>query len=102
MKAKELIIRCYAKKEEDVWVAVCLDFCLATQGDSFDEVKHKLEEQINDYVTEALQDKEYGVQLLNRKAPFSSWLEYYWIRVSNVIHRGSSVIFDELMPLHPA
>lgn len=102
MKAKELIIRCFAKKEENVWVAVCLDFCLATQGDSLEEAKGKLEEQISDYVSEALQDKEYGVQLLNRTAPLSMWLEYYWIKASNLIYRNTSVIFDELMPLHPA
>ena len=43
MNPKELIVKCYAKQEEGIWVAVCLDFCLATQGDSLNEVKRKLE-----------------------------------------------------------
>jgi len=64
MNPKELIVKCYAKQEEGMWVAVCLDFCLATQGDSLNEVKRKLEEQITFYVGEALEDKEYGNQLL--------------------------------------
>jgi hypothetical protein len=37
MNPKELIVKCYAKQEEDMWVAVCLDFCLATQGVNQDE-----------------------------------------------------------------
>ncbi len=80
MNAKELVIKCYAKQEEGLWVAVCLDLCLATQGDSLDEAKRKLEEQITFYVSEALQDKEFGCQLLSIRAPLSSWLEYYLIR----------------------
>lgn len=107
MNPKQLIIKCYAKQDEGVWVAVCLDFCLATQGDSFDEAKRKLEEQILMYVEEALQDKEFGSQLLSRRAPLSSWLEYYFILISNIIcHKANaikaSVIFDETMPLRPA
>jgi len=67
MNPKELVVKCYAKQEEGIWVAVCLDFCLATQGDSLNEVKRKLEEQITFYVSEALEDKEYGNQLLGRR-----------------------------------
>lgn len=67
-------------------MAVCLDFCLATQGDSLNEVKRKLEEQIAFYVDEALQDKEYGNQLLSRPAPVSQWFEYYFIRFTNMIY----------------
>ncbi len=102
MNPKQLIIKCYAKQEEGFWIAVCLDFCLATQGDSLEDAKRKLEEQISFYVTEALQDKEYGSQLLSRRAPLSSWLEYYLIRVTNILFHKASVIFDETMPLRPA
>jgi len=102
MNANQLIIRCFAKKTEGVWVAVCLDFCLATQGDSLDEAKHKLEEQISFYVSEALQDQDYGSQLLKRRAPLSSWLEYYWIWLTHVVCHKANVTFDELLPLRPA
>ncbi len=101
MNPRQLIIKCYAKQQEGIWVAVCLDFCLATQGDSFNEAKRKLEEQISFYVSEALQDQEYGIQLLNRRAPISSWLEYYFIRVTNMIFRKVSITFDEMIPLRP-
>jgi len=102
MNPKQLIIKCYAKQEEGVWVAVCLDFCLATQGYSFEEAKQKLEDQITFYVGEALQDKEYGSQLLSRRAPISSWIEYYFIRLTNIICHKANVIFDEMMPIRPA
>ena len=89
MNPKELIVKCYAKQEEGLWVAGCLDFCLATQGDSLDEVKRKLEEQITFYVSEALEDKECGNQLLGRQAPVTQWLEYYFIRFTNmIIHKS--------------
>ena len=102
MNPKELIVKCYAKQEEGIWVAVCLDFCLATQGDSLNEVKRKLEEQITFYVGEALQDKEYGNQLLGRRAPVTQWLEYYFIRFTNMIYHKASVVFDEMIPLRLA
>jgi predicted RNase H-like HicB family nuclease len=102
MNPRQLIIKCYAKQQEGQWVAVCLDFCLATQGESLEEAKRKLEEQIYFYVDEALQDKEYGSQLLSRRAPLSSWIEYYFIRLTNLIYHQASIIFNETMPLRPA
>jgi len=102
MNPKQLVIKCYAKQEEGVWVAASLDFGLATQSDSFEDAKRKLEEQIQFYVEEALQDKEFGGQLLSRRAPLSSWIEYYFIRISNAVCHKASVTFDETMPLRPA
>ena len=102
MKPTQLIVKCYAKHNNGVWIAVCLDFCLATQGDSFDEAKRKLEEQIVFYVDEALNDKDYGSQLLIRRAPLSAWLEYYFIRMTKLIYHKSSVVFEETMPLRLA
>jgi predicted RNase H-like HicB family nuclease len=65
MNPKQLIIKCYAKQEEGVWVAVCLDFNLAAQGDSFDEAKAKIESMIAEYVYDALagNDTTYAPQL---------------------------------------
>lgn len=47
---KELIVKCYSEQDGVCWVAVCLDFNLAAQGDSFEEVKIKLEAMITEYV----------------------------------------------------
>jgi hypothetical protein len=104
MKSNELIVKCYAEQESGCWVAVCLDFNLASQGDSFEEVKSKLEAQIFDYVHDALvgEDKHDTTQLLSRRAPFSLWLKYYFIKLKIVACHSSERIIDETMPLIPA
>ncbi len=102
IKPKQLILRCYAKQEAGLWVAVCLDFTLAVQAETMLDAKRKLEEQIEFYVSEALNDKEYGGQLLGRSAPVSSWLEYYFIGLIGSFYHSASVIFSETMPLRLA
>lgn len=69
MKPRELLLRCYANKYDDQWQAFCIDFGLAAQGDSYEEVKAKLSDMIREYLYDALvgEDKEYAEQLLQRK-----------------------------------
>lgn len=107
MKPNNLLLRCFAKKEDDQWSAVCLDLCLAAQADSFEDARKKLEAHIIEYVHDALagEDHEYADQLLNRKAPLSQWLEYYWYKLliqmgqtKDSIHR----LFNQTLPLVPA
>ena len=104
MDPKQLIVKCYAEQEGDCWVAVCLNFNLAAQGDSFEEVKTKLEAMIAEYVYDALVgvDKPYASQLLTRSAPLSSWLKYQLIRLRIALCHTHEHIFDETMPLRPA
>jgi hypothetical protein len=104
MNPKDLIVKCYAEQEGGCWVAVCLDFNLASQGDSFEEVKSKLEAMITDYVFDALagEDKPYAAQLLSRRAPLSFWLKYYFIKLKIAVFHSAARIFDETMPLIPA
>jgi predicted RNase H-like HicB family nuclease len=72
------ILRCYAKKEQSHWVAVCIDLSLAAQADSPKEAIEKLEAMIKTYVDEALTiHKDYADQLLTRKAPLSQLITYY-------------------------
>jgi len=52
------------------WDAFSLDFDLAVQGDSFDEVRGRLEEAITEYVNCALAEPpQVRRKLLSRKAP---------------------------------
>lgn len=100
----DLIVKCYAEQEAAYWVAVCLNFNLAAQGESFEEAKAKLEGMITEYVHDALvgEDKPYSAQLLSRRAPLSSWLKYYFIVVKVALCHGTERTFDETMPLIPA
>lgn len=104
MNPTQLVIRCYAEKENELWIAVCLDFCLATQGYSLNEAREKLENQITDYVYDALagEDSEYASQLLTRKAPLNFWLRYYWLKFKSVFLNTPDALFNEIMPLKPA
>ena len=83
MKPRELLLRCYANKYGDQQQAFCIDFGLAAQGDSYEEVKAKLSDMIREYLYDALvgEDKEYAEQLLQRKAPFKQIATYYWYSV---------------------
>lgn len=104
MKAPNLILRCYAKREEGQWVAVCLDLCLAAQHDTLEGARSLLEEQIVSYVEEALTvDRASAEMLLSRKAPLSQRIEYHIIAAAQRFHVLRSRIrtaFSTTLPLH--
>lgn len=104
--ARNLILRCYANMHGDQWQAFCIDLCLAVQGDSFPEVKEKLECMMEEYVYDALagEDREFADQLLNRKAPVSQIATYHGIRLMHrlgIFRDGIHKLFKETMPLVP-
>lgn len=63
------ILRCYAEGREGSWEALCLDFNIAIQGDSFEEVSKSLKCEIEEYIEYAytLPESERK-DLLERKA----------------------------------
>ena len=103
IKPKQLVLRCYAEQKHGQWQAFCLEFDLAAQGDSYQEVKDKIESQIKSYVQDALgEDQEYAAQLLSRKAPFSHWLKWiYYCITYEYFHmrHGMHKLFTETLPL---
>lgn len=106
IRARNLMLRCYANKHGDQWQAFCIDLCLAVQGDSFPEVKQKLEHMMLEYVYDALagEDREFAEQLLNRKAPFKQIATYHFIRLMHrfgLLRDGIHKLFKEPMPLVP-
>lgn len=103
---RELMLRCYANKRGDQWQAFCVDLCLAVQGDSFQEVRQKLECLMVEYVYDALagEDREFAEQLLNRRAPFSQVVTYHCIKLLHffgLCRDGFHKLFKEPMPLVP-
>jgi len=106
IQAKNLMLRCYANKRGDQWQAFCIDLCLAAQGDSFKEVKHKLDQMMLEYVYDALagEDREFAEQLLSRKAPLSQIATYHCIALMHrvgLLRDGIHKLFKEPMPLVP-
>jgi hypothetical protein len=47
---QERVLSCYAVQREDGWEAICLDFDVAVQAESFAEVSRKLGEALHSYV----------------------------------------------------
>lgn len=107
MRLQDLILRCYAMKDGNAWVAVCIDLCLSAQGDDFNQAKAALDAQIKDYLYDALEgeDKPFAAQLLMRKAPIMQRLQYHWIKTAinlHLIRDGLYRLIDETLPVSTA
>lgn len=106
MQAKSLVLRCYAVEEGGIWSAMCIDLCLAAQGDTYEEARRKLHAQIGEYVYDALcgDDREFADQLLTRKSPLSMRLYYYVVRFAGGLlawrHKVAR-LFSETLPMQP-
>lgn len=105
-KPSQLVVRCYAEKIGDQWQALCVDLTLASQADTFEEAKEKLEEMILDYVYDAMvgEDKDFGPQLLMRKAHLRYRLKfriYSMLANMGALGDGFRRRFVELLPLIP-
>lgn len=76
-----IYLRCYIEKEaENLWVACCLDFCLAAQAESHAEVQKKLNRMIRDHLDfiKIEEDRSFACQLYTRRAPWPDWVKYYF------------------------
>lgn len=104
MSPRDLIVRCIARREGDVWVALCVDLTLAVQGSSLPEVRRKLHEQITIYVREAWTvDAAHAVELLSRKGPFHHRLVYAWCWFRSRMRPAlSRLVYKEALPLQLA
>src|SRR6266404_3537906 len=71
------VLTCYAEGRAGQWEAVCLDFDLAVQGRSFQEVSASLDTAIDDYLeyVKGLPEKERG-RFLRRRVPFFTRLRF--------------------------
>lgn len=106
MRPADLTLRCYAEQEAPrLWVAVCIDFSLAAQGESYREARRRLESQIDAYLYDALagEDRAFAPQLLSRKAPLKQILKYHLIqwRWHGLLFRHCVRSFVENAPLLP-
>ena len=89
MPGKLKPIRIFGYREGDVWQAYCIDFNLAAQADTAEEVRSIMLEMVKTYVDDALegQDKAHADVFLNRKAPLSIRLKYYWVLAKHAVYQ---------------
>jgi len=89
MKRKFIKLRCYTKKVDNQWVAMCIDLSLAAQDDDIDVAMDKLHKQIVSYMYDIIEgeDKEHFHDLFPRKSPLEFRIEYQLARfLSKVSH----------------
>ena len=104
MRSNDLLVRCMARREDDHWVGLCIDFDLAVQGCTLGEVRSKLEQQIRLYVDEAMTvDRKHAAYLLRRKAPLRYRLEFRAIELMMRVRRlRAALAFEMPLPLSTA
>lgn len=89
------LVRIYGEKHDGHWALVSLDFGLAAQGKTIQEALDRLDAQIKEYIYDATvgEDKEFGEELLSRKAPVEFFFKYYWFNFRKAIknHLQNSV-----------
>jgi len=78
-----IFIRCLMERKGTQWQAFSLEFGLAAQGDSYNEVYQKLELMAAWYVHDSLfdQDKEHAYKLMRRRARWQIFARYYIARM---------------------
>lgn len=82
-------LRCYAKRVDNQWVAMCIDLSLVAQDEKADIAMKKLHEQIESYMNDIISgdEKEYFHDLFPRKSPLIYRAEYQFARfISKIIH----------------
>lgn len=107
MKPDDIIVRCYLKRDGNLWVAICIDLCLAAQANSSKEAKEKLHAQITEHLHFAFSNPQFATQLLKRPAPLKQRLTYHLFNfichVRNVFKsnkkKGSGRVYEDYMPL---
>lgn len=82
MARKQIVLRCFAKHQGDLWVAFCVDLNLAAQSNTLEDAKRRLHSQIDDYMEDLHGvHKEHAADLFPRRAPVRIMAGYFVARV---------------------
>jgi hypothetical protein len=82
-------VRCYAEGYGNRWEAVCLDFDIAVQGETFEAVVSSLHEAVELYIETLAELPETDrARLLRRQAPLSIRLRFLWHTIRSVFPGG--------------
>ena len=64
-------VLCFAHGHASDWEAICVDYDIAVQGSSFDDVKAMLDRAVASYVDDVMEESpETQRRLLGRRAPW--------------------------------
>ena len=105
MQPSNLILRCYGYQTNGIWSALCLDFNIAVEADTPEQLKIKMHDMIESYVETVLDtdDNASVATLMMRKAPLKDWIIYYALCVvSGLKHLPGKMLFKQIIPFHLA
>jgi hypothetical protein len=73
-----MVVQCFAQSDGELWEGFCIDFDLAVQGGSFEEVQESLHKAILMYVNSAIAEDSWDdrVRLFTRRAPLAVRLKW--------------------------
>jgi predicted RNase H-like HicB family nuclease len=75
MSESSKTVLCFAHGRDGDWQAICVDFDIAVQGNSLEDVQHMLNDAVAFYIRDANQEQEpVRNMLLNRRAPWYTTL----------------------------
>lgn len=99
------IVTCYAAGNDRGWEAVCVDFDIAVQGASFDQVYDQLNVAICTYVADATKESpDQARRLLSRRTPWHvRWslklgFLWHWVTTRGDDDNGQSAGFTVACP----
>ena len=77
-------LKCYGSQLiSGKWYGICLNFNLAAEAETIDELKTKLNRMIKSYIEAVIDtnDPDSIPVLLSRRASLLSWLKYYALKM---------------------
>ena len=107
LRPNNFILRCYGHRiKGGKWFGVCLEFNLAAEAETSEQLRKKLYDMIESYVDTVINtdNKESIPDLLVRKAPLYNWAIYYLIKLIISIRDfpNKFIRFKESIPFHLA
>ncbi|WP_019590193.1 MULTISPECIES: hypothetical protein [unclassified Thioalkalivibrio] len=95
MEQKRIHVRCLLERRADnLYAGYSLEFAIAAQGDSLEDVREQLHAMIQNHLEEVAASAEAGnleeaKQLLRRKARPGVFLKFHWVRLLDWLrHNG--------------
>ena len=86
-----------------MWEALCLDFNLAVEAETPEQLKAKMHDMIESYIETVLDtdDKASVVSLMMRKAPLKDWIVYYALcAIAGLRDLTGKILFKQIIPFH--
>jgi len=102
----KLVLRCYGHKiKGNKWFGLCLNFNIAIEADTQEQLKLKMNHALVSYIETVLNTNDIDSipELLERRSPLKDWFIYYTIKFAVFIRKfPGNFTFKQALPFHLA